>query len=226
MIRLLDLKKTYRTGGRTRGETLDALKGITMTVPDGAFVMLLGASGSGKSTLANILGLLDTPTGGEYWLDGAPVHRMSAKERTALRREKVSFVFQSFNLIPTMTARENIELPLGYRGIPKEEREARIEAVLRDVGLSHRASHKPTELSGGEQQRIAIARALAVGPSLLIADEPTGNLDKATARSIMETLAEAGAGKTVFMITHDEELTGYADAVFLLREGRVAQGVL
>ena len=215
MIRLNELRKTYKT----RRETLEVLKGISLTVPAGKFVMLLGESGSGKSTLGNILGLLDTPTSGEYWLDGAPVHAMTAKERTNLRREKVSFVFQSFNLIPTMTARENIELPLGYRGVPKEERAELVEAVLREVGLAPRAAHRPSELSGGEQQRIAIARALAVNPSLLIADEPTGNLDKSTAGAIMETLAEACRGRTVFMITHNEDLTAYADEVLYLRGG-------
>jgi putative ABC transport system ATP-binding protein len=215
MIRLNELRKTYKT----RHETLEVLKGITLTVPDGKFVMLLGESGSGKSTLANILGLLDTPTSGEYWLDEVPIHTLTSKARTDLRREKVSFVFQSFNLIPTMTARENIELPLGYRGVPKEERGERVEAVLREVGLSTRAAHVPSELSGGEQQRIAIARALVVEPSLLIADEPTGNLDKSTTKAVMETLTEAGRGKTVFMITHNEELTAYADEVYHLRAG-------
>ncbi len=215
MIRICELRKTYKT----RHETLEVLKGITLTVPDGKFVMLLGESGSGKSTLANILGLLDTPTSGEYWLDDKPVHTLTSKERTDLRREKVSFVFQSFNLIPTMTARENIELPLGYRGIPKEERDERVGAALREVGLSARAAHVPSEMSGGEQQRIAIARALVVEPSLLIADEPTGNLDKSTAKAVMETLTEAGRGKTVFMITHNEELTAYADEVYHLRAG-------
>ena len=218
MIRLNELRKTYKT----RHETLEVLKGITLTVPDRKFVMLLGESGSGKSTLANILGLLDIPTSGEYWLDDTPVHTLNAKERTVLRRDKVSFVFQSFNLIPTMTARENIELPLGYRGIPKEERTERVEAVLREVGLFDRAAHHPSELSGGEQQRIAIARALVVEPSLLIADEPTGNLDKSTAKAVMETLTEAGRGKTVFMITHNEELTAYADEVYALRAGLLA----
>ncbi|MBR5365470.1 MAG: ABC transporter ATP-binding protein [Clostridia bacterium] len=218
MIRLFDLRKTYKT----RHETLEVLKGITLTVPDRKFVMLLGESGSGKSTLANILGLLDTPTSGEYWLDEVPIHTLTSKARTDLRREKVSFVFQSFNLIPTMTARENIELPLGYRGVPKEERGERVEAVLREVGLSARAAHVPSELSGGEQQRIAIARALVVEPSLLIADEPTGNLDKSTTKAVMETLTEAGRGKTVFMITHNEELTAYADEVYALRAGLLA----
>jgi len=217
MIRLHELRKTYKTCR----ETLEVLKGITLTVPAGKFVMLLGESGSGKSTLANILGLLDTATSGEYWLDGAPVHAMTARERALLRRERVSFVFQSFNLIPTMTAWENIELPLGYRGVKKEERGERVEAVLREVGLSARAAHRPSEMSGGEQQRIAIARALAVRPALLIADEPTGNLDRTTAGSIMETLAEAGRGRTVFMITHNEELTGYADEVYRLRAGKL-----
>ena len=215
MIRLCDIRKTYKT----RHSSVEVLNGISLTVPDHTLVMLLGESGSGKSTLCNILGLLDTPTAGEYYLDDTPIHTLSQKERTDLRREKVSFVFQSFNLIPTMTAWENIELPLGYRHFPKAERDARVETVLRSVGLIGRADHYPSELSGGEQQRIAIARALVMEPSLLIADEPTGNLDKSTTGTIMETLLKAGCGKTIFMVTHNEELIAYADMVLRLRRG-------
>ena len=220
MVQSFSVKSLFKA--RKSGiKYVHALKDVSFSVEKGEVLGVIGRNGSGKSTLANILGLLDTATAGEYWLDGAPVHAMTARERALLRRERVSFVFQSFNLIPTMTAWENIELPLGYRGVNKEERGDRVEAVLREVGLSARAAHRPSEMSGGEQQRIAIARALAVRPALLIADEPTGNLDRTTAGSIMETLAEAGRGRTVFMITHNEELTGYADEVYRLRAGKL-----
>ena len=217
MIELKNIRKTYKT----RHDTLEVLKGISLTIPDRSLVMLLGESGSGKSTLCNILGLLDTATSGEYILNGIPVHTLSSSERTKLRREQVSFVFQSFNLIPTMTAFENIELPLGYRKIPKHERTEMVEDALKSVGLYDRAKHLPSELSGGEQQRIAIARALVMDPALLIADEPTGNLDKNTTKDIMKTLINAGREKTIFMVTHDEELTSYADVVIRLNKGEI-----
>ncbi len=215
MIELKNIRKIYKT----RHETLEVLKGISLTVPDHALVMLLGESGSGKSTLCNLLGLLDTATSGEYYLNGIPVHTLSSAERTKLRREQVSFVFQNYNLIPTMTAFENIELPLGYRKVPKKERTAIVRNALESVGLSGGADHRPAELSGGEQQRVSIARALVMNPSLLIADEPTGNLDKQTTQEIMRTLTEAGREKTIFMVTHNEELTAYADAVIRLSKG-------
>ncbi len=217
MIELKNIRKTYKT----RYENLEVLKGITLTIPDNSFVMLLGESGSGKSTLCNILGLLDTPTDGEYILNGMQIHTLTSAERTKLRREQVSFVFQSFNLIPTMTAFENIELPLGYRGVAKAERRAQVENVLKSVGLYERAKHLPAELSGGEQQRIAIARALVMNPTLLIADEPTGNLDKTTTDEIMRTLCEVGREKTVFMVTHNEELTKYADMIIHIGKGKI-----
>ena len=216
MIELKNIRKIYKT----RHGELEVLKGITLQVPDHALVMLLGESGSGKSTLCNLLGLLDTATSGEYYLNGIPVHTLSSAERTKIRREQISFVFQNYNLIPTMTAFENIELPLGYRKIPKKERTEMIRNALESVGLSGRADHRPTELSGGEQQRVAIARALVMNPSLLIADEPTGNLDRKTTQEIMRTLTEAGQKKTIFMVTHNEELTSYADAVIRLKSGR------
>ena len=215
MIELKDISKIYKT----RYDTLEVLKDITLTIPDHAFVMLLGESGSGKSTLCNILGLLDTATSGEYIMGGKPIHTLSMVERTKLRREHISFVFQNFNLIPTMTAFENIELPLGYRKVPKSERVLLVENALRSVGLYDRARHLPSELSGGEQQRIAIARALVMDPALLIADEPTGNLDKNTTKDIMQTLIEAGREKTILMVTHNEDLTSYADKVILLKNG-------
>jgi len=217
MIELKNIRKSYKT----RHETLEVLKGISLTVPEHSLVMLLGESGSGKSTLCNLLGLLDTATSGEYYLNGIPVHTLSSAERTKLRREQVSFVFQNYNLIPTMTAFENIELPLGYRNVAKKERLAIVENALHSVGLSERAGHRPAELSGGEQQRVAIARALVMNPSLLIADEPTGNLDKTTTKEIMKTLTEAGRKKTIFMVTHNEELTSYADIVIRLKRGEI-----
>ena len=217
MIELKNIRKVYKT----RHDTLEILKGISLKIPDHSFVMLLGESGSGKSTLCNILGLLDTATSGEYILNGSLVHILSSAERTKLRREQISFVFQSFNLIPTMTAFENIELPLGYRKIPKSQRNEMVENALQSVGLYERSRHFPSELSGGEQQRIAIARALVMDPMLLIADEPTGNLDKNTARGIMQTLAETGQNKTIFMVTHNEELTSYADIVIRLHQGEI-----
>jgi len=217
MIELKNIRKSYKT----RHETLEVLKGISLTVPEHSLVMLLGESGSGKSTLCNLLGLLDTATSGEYYLNGIPVHTLSSAERTRLRREQVSFVFQNYNLIPTMTAFENIELPLGYRNVAKKERLAIVENALHSVGLSERAGHRPAELSGGEQQRVAIARALVMNPSLLIADEPTGNLDKTTTKEIMKTLTEAGRKKTIFMVTHNEELTSYADIVIRLKRGEI-----
>ncbi|MBE6614943.1 MAG: ABC transporter ATP-binding protein [Ruminococcaceae bacterium] len=219
MIELNNICKTYRT----RQGQLEVLKNINLTIPAGAFVMLVGESGSGKSTLCNILGLLDTPTAGEYFMEDRAVHTLSSSGRTKLRREKVSFVFQSFNLIPTMTAWDNIELPLGYRNLPKEERRMKTEAALASVGLTARAKHLPGELSGGEQQRVAIARALAVDPALLIADEPTGNLDKKTTAGIMELLRETCRQKTVFMVTHNEDLLPYADRVLRLRQGSWAE---
>ena len=217
MIELKNIRKIYKT----RHEELEVLKGITLKVPDHALVMLLGESGSGKSTLCNLLGLLDTATSGEYYLNGIPVHTLSSAERTKMRREQISFVFQNYNLIPTMTAFENIELPLGYRKIPKKERTEIIRNALESVGLSGRAEHRPAELSGGEQQRVAIARALVMNPSLLIAEEPTGNLDRKTTQEIMRTLTEAGQKKTIFMVTHNEELTSYADAVIRLKSGEI-----
>lgn len=218
MIQLNNIRKTYKT----RHDTLEVLKGITLTIPDRSLVMLLGESGSGKSTLCNILGLLDTPTSGEYLWNGTAVHTLSPSERTKLRRDRVGFIFQSFNLIPTMTAFENIELPLGYRKFSKADRTDLAENALKSVGMYDRAKHLPSELSGGEQQRIAIARALVMNPALLIADEPTGNLDNNTAAEIMDLLTEASREKTVFMVTHNEGLTAYADLVIRMHRGETA----
>ena len=217
MIQLTDIRKTYKT----RREHLEILKSITLTIPDRSFVILLGESGSGKSTLCNILGLLDTPTSGEYSIDGVSTNGLSSAERTVLRRDKVGFIFQNCNLIGTMTAFENIELPLGYRGIPKKERDGKVSAALESVGLEKREDHLPSELSGGEQPRIAIARALVTEPTLLIADEPTGNLDRKTTYDIMNLIADQRRARTVVMVTHDEELTAYGDIVLRMVKGQL-----
>ena len=220
MIRLCDIRKTYKT----RHGSVEVLNGISLTVPDHTLVMLLGESGSGKSTLCNILGLLDTPTAGEYFLDDTPIHTLSQKERTDMRREKVSFVFQSFNLIPTMTAWENIELPLGYRHFSKSERDARVETVLRSVGLIGRADHYPSELSGGEQQRIAIARALASDAKVILADEPTGNLDTENGKIVIDLLKKLVKDENycVIVVTHDPGIAAQADVVYKMQDGRLA----
>ena len=213
MLHLNHLSKSFRT----RSGRLDVLRDISLSMEDGEFVMLYGASGSGKSTLLNILGLLDTPSSGEYLLDGKNVGTMSARERTALRGEKIGFIFQSYNLIPTMTAFENVELVLGYRGVPKAERRQRTEEALASVGLLERMHHRPSSLSGGEQQRAAIARAMILRPTLLLADEPTGNLDGETTAEIMTLIRSQPA--SVVMVSHNEELSGYADTVLRLKNG-------
>lgn len=215
MIELKHISKSYKT----RAGKLNILDDITLTIPQNSFVMLLGESGSGKSTLCNILGLLDKPSSGEYRLDGVDTHLLSSGALAKLRQEKISFVFQNFNLIPTMSVYDNIEMPLGYRGMQKAQRNKVVEQALEAVGVQNRAEHLTTELSGGEQQRIAIARALAVNPALLIADEPTGNLDKKTAKEIMALLKTTSENRIVFMVTHDEELLSYADMVLSLKHG-------
>lgn len=215
MIELKNISKSFKT----RAGRLDVLNDISLTIPDEKFVMLYGASGSGKSTLLNILGLMDTPSSGEYSLDGVNTAALSAAERTKLRGEKIGFIFQAYNLVSTMTAFENVELPLGYRGVPKEERRKLTEDALSAVGLTDRMHHKPASLSGGEQQRAAIARAMVMKPTILLADEPTGNLDTDTTAEIMALIRSVDA--TVVMVSHDESLAVYADAVIRLKNGRL-----
>lgn len=215
MITLNNITKSYKT---SRGR-VDALRGVSLSIDEGSFTMLYGSSGSGKSTLLSILGLIDDPTSGEYFIGDENMLRKSQKEKTAARGEKIGFIFQSFNLIPTMTAFENTELPLGYRGVKKEERRKRVTEALEAVGLGDRMHHRPSELSGGEQQRAAIARAMIMKPKILLADEPTGNLDTDTAREIMELLSSLGS--TVIMVSHDEDLAVYADRVIRLKKGAV-----
>ena len=213
MIELKNIHKSFRT----KQGNLDVLRGVSMEIPEDSFCLLYGASGSGKSTLLNLLGLLDTPTSGDYFWNGENMAGLSERQRTAIRRDRIGFVFQSFRLIPVMTAFENVELPLGFMGIEKTLRRTLTEEALERVGLKERMVHLPDNLSGGEQQRIAIARAIVTKPRIVLADEPTGNLDKDTAEEIMNLLK--GLGAAVFMVTHDESLSRYADRVYTLKNG-------
>ena len=213
MIELKNIHKSFRT----KQGNLDVLRGVSMEIPEDSFCLLYGASGSGKSTLLNLLGLLDTPTSGDYFWNGENTAGLSERQRTAIRRDRIGFVFQSFRLIPVMTAFENVELPLGFMGIEKTLRRTLTEEALERVGLKERMAHLPDNLSGGEQQRIAIARAIVTKPRIVLADEPTGNLDKDTAEEIMNLLK--GLGAAVFMVTHDESLSRYADRVYTLKNG-------
>ena len=218
-IKAVDLRRYYTVGGTT----VKALDGVSLDIADGEYVTICGASGSGKSTLMNILGCLDSPTSGSYILDGEEVPKMDDSQLSRIRGSRIGFVFQSFNLIPTLTARENVELPLMYRGVPrKQRREAALEA-LEQVGLAERADHRPSEMSGGQQQRTAIARAIAASPSLILADEPCGNLDSRSGRIICEILEALHlCGKTIVMITHDENAARHAERLIRIADGKIA----
>lgn len=218
MIRTRGLTKTYKT----RGESVKALELDGFDLPKGSFSAIIGSSGSGKSTLLNILGLLDRPDSGEYLLDGADVSQMTRRGLTKARAETVGFVFQSFNLIPGLTALENVELGLTFRGIPKARRESLALAALESVGLANRSSHHPSQMSGGQQQRTAIARAIAGGPGLILADEPTGNLDGEAAGTVMDLLEEQHRnGVTLLVITHSPAVAARAERVFCLKNGTI-----
>ena len=218
-IHLLNLQRFFE-----RGETIvEALRDIDLDIQRGEFVALVGPSGSGKSTLLNLIGGLDHPTNGELWVDGLPLHTAGADERTSHRRHQVGFIFQSFNLLPRLTAVENVAVPLMLAGVDKEERLERAAQLLERVGLGHRLNHYPAEMSGGEQQRTAVARALVHKPSLILADEPTGNLDSKTGTEVMDLLRELNVeqGITLIMVTHDAEVAAYADRIVQLRDGVV-----
>ncbi len=218
MIEVSHIAKTYTRGD---GTPVPALKDISFTIDKGEFVTIRGASGSGKSSLLNILGCLDTPTSGSYKLDGEDVSQYSDQQRSHIRNRKIGFVFQSFNLLPRTTAVENVEIPALYAG-GKVDRD-RALAILKRVGLAERAEHFVTELSGGEQQRVAIARALMNDPPLLLADEPTGNLDTAAGESIMNLLTDLhGEGRTIVLVTHDEAVAAYAKRELQIRDGLLA----
>ncbi len=204
-------------------EVLHVLKGIDLTIEKGEYVALMGPSGSGKSTLMNLLGCLDTPTSGEYWLNGEDVSELSDDQLAEIRNREIGFVFQTFNLLPRSTALDNVALPLVYAGMSSKDRTNRAREVLTDVGLADRMTHRPNELSGGQRQRVAVARALVNKPSLILADEPTGNLDTKTSLEIMALFDEIHAlGNTLIVVTHEEDIAQYAHRIIRLNDGLIA----
>lgn len=204
-------------------EIVHALRGVTFDIDRNEYVALMGPSGSGKSTLMNMLGCLDTPSSGEYWLNGKDVSKMTDNELAEVRNKEIGFVFQTFNLLPRNSALENVALPLVYSGIGKDEREARAAEMLQLVGLGDRMTHKPNELSGGQRQRVAVARALVNKPSIILADEPTGNLDTKTSHEIMALFEEIHQqGNTIILVTHEEDIAQHAKRIIRLRDGVVA----
>jgi len=222
VIEVRDLRKTYGNGDTA----VHALRGLDLTVEKGEYIAIMGASGSGKSTLLNILGCLDVPTGGKYLLDGIDTGEFDEEQLSLLRNRKIGFVFQSFNLVPRTTALANVELPLVYAGVRRAQRRERALAALDLVGLADRTHHRPNELSGGQQQRVAIARALVTSPAIVLADEPTGNLDTDSSREVLGILDRLNAsGRTVVLITHEDEVAAHAMRTVRVVDGRVA-GVL
>ncbi len=218
LIEMRGICKTYRAGEHT----VEALQNVSLTVEEGEFVAVVGSSGSGKSTLMNLLGCLDLPDAGSYFLDGVEIPVQDEAALCRIRNRKIGFIFQHFHLIPTLTAAENIELPLSYRGVPRAERKRLAAGALEKMGLLSRASHRPAQLSGGQQQRVAIARAIASRPPLILADEPTGNLDTATGREVMETLLALNReGRTVILITHDPGVASMAGRIVQIQDGRI-----
>ena len=223
MLRTENLTKVFRT---EEVETT-ALNGVNIEVKDGEFVAIMGPSGCGKSTLLSVLGLLDNPTGGKYYLDGEEVGHLREKDRTRFRKGRIGFVFQSFNLIEELTVEENIDLQLRYLGIGRKERRERVLDILRKVNLSQRAGHYPHQLSGGQQHRVAIARAVVGKPKLILADEPTGNLDSTNGLEVMELLSSLHAeGSTIIMVTHSQHDTAYADRIINLFDGEVVDNTV
>jgi putative ABC transport system ATP-binding protein len=218
VIRIRDLVRHYVMGT----ETVQALRGVSLEIRRNEYVAIMGPSGSGKSTMMNVLGCLDTPTSGEYWLNGQEVSRLSDDDLARVRNKEIGFVFQTFNLLPRASALHNVELPLVYGGLGARDRRERAAEALAQVGLGNRMHHRPNELSGGQRQRVAIARALVNRPSILLADEPTGNLDSTTSEEIMGVFGELHAqGQTVIMVTHEPDIAAHAERVVVLRDGRV-----
>jgi putative ABC transport system ATP-binding protein len=224
IIKVEDLRRNFEVGG----ETVHALRGVSFTIYEGEFVTIMGTSGSGKSTLLNTLGCLDTPTSGEYILDGAKVRTMSKNERAKLRNRKIGFVFQNYNLLPKTTSIENVELPLLYNsGVSAKERRERALKALTAVGLQDRLTHKSNQMSGGQQQRVAIARALVNDPVIILADEATGNLDTRTSFSVLVLFQELYArGRTIIFVTHNPELAAFSSRNIVLRDGRIVSDTL
>ncbi len=218
LIDLIDIVRQYTVGG----EVVRALDGVSIAIESGEWVAIVGQSGSGKSTLMNVIGCLDTPTGGRYILNGKDVSRLEDDQLADIRNQEIGFIFQNFQLLPRETALANVELPLVYRGVSAKERRARAIEALERVKLSHRMTHKPTELSGGQRQRVAIARALAARPSLLLADEPTGNLDSSTGEEIIKLFGELHAdGNTIVLVTHEPKLAARCPRAVRLSDGKV-----
>ena len=218
VIRVRNLERRYDMGG----EIVHALRGVSLDLRRNEYVAIMGPSGSGKSTMMNVLGCLDTPDAGEYWLNGQEVSKLTDDALARVRNKEIGFVFQTFNLLPRATALHNVELPLIYAGLTARERRTRAEQALGRVGLADRMGHRPNELSGGQRQRVAIARALVNQPSILLADEPTGNLDSTTSAEIMAVFGELHRlGQTVIMVTHEPDIAASAERVVVLRDGRV-----
>lgn len=218
LVEVQDMCKIYNPGENE----VRALDHVSLKIQKGEFVAIIGHSGSGKSTLMNMLGCLDVPTSGRYYLNGKDVSNMTDDELSDIRNIEIGFIFQGFNLIPNLTAQENVELPLIYRGVPRKERSALATESLEIVGLSHRMDHKPSEMSGGQQQRVAIARAIAAKPPVILADEPTGNLDSRSTQEIMNVLKELHrSGRTVILITHDDEIAAQVKRVIRIKDGRI-----
>ncbi|KDR96460.1 putative ABC transport system ATP-binding protein [Peptoclostridium litorale DSM 5388] len=223
MINIKGLEKVYDTGKIK----VNALKGVDIHIKEGEFVAIMGPSGSGKSTLMNILGCLDKPTAGEYTLDGTGVSTLSESDLAHLRNRKIGFVFQSFNLIPRTSSVKNVELPMIYAGFKKAHMKSRAQELLQKVGLGDRMDHLPNELSGGQRQRVAIARSLANDPAIILADEPTGNLDTKSGDEIMELFKELnGEGKTIILVTHEDEIADHCKRVIRFRDGQIVQDVV
>ena len=223
LVEIKDVCKIYNPGENE----VRALNHVTLTIGEGEFVAIIGQSGSGKSTLMNMLGCLDTPTSGKYFLHGQDVSHMTDDEQSDVRNREIGFIFQGFNLIPSLTALENVELPLIYRGVGKKERERLANSALNSVGLEKRKTHKPNEMSGGQQQRVAIARAIAQAPPILLADEPTGNLDTASTKEIIRIIKRLyHEGRTVIIITHDPGIAKQAKRIITISDGMIQSDIM